>query len=504
MSHATERTAGLPPPGRVIGGKYVVERVIGEGGMGAILAARHEQLGQQVAIKVLRAEALGHPEAVARFLREARAAVAIKSEHVGRVIDVGTLDSGVPYMIMEYLEGEDLAELLERRGPLPVSEAVDFVVQACEALAEAHAKRIVHRDIKPANLFLTQRADGSALVKVLDFGIAKALEESVAGRDANLTATATALGTPTNMAPEQVRSAKDVDPRADVWGLGTVLYELIVDEPPFVADTITALCAMIIADPLVPMAEKRSDVPARLDEVVGKALEKEREVRYPSVAALAEALAPFASDAGQVHIRRACNIGVGGRQSLTSLDEVAATPALASTKSGDDPTASHEPASADDAALAETAPSQNRTFAVDTPADGQAERKLGRRMLTASLAVVGAALIAALAVWTSRDGSFVDPPKAAASVAASSMTSPAAVAPASASTMSQRAAPGRSAFADEGPAATTSVTKRAAGTVPAPLPPQVPPPVQSPPRPSPPGPKPESKPSDDELLQIRR
>src|SRR6266542_4042743 len=175
--------------GDLLAGKYRVERVLGGGGMGVVVAAHHLQLARRVALKFLLPEACSQPGSVERFLREARSAAQIGSEHVARVSDVGTLETGAPYMVMEYLKGDDLSQVLKTRGRLPLQEALDYVLQACEAVAEAHAIGIVHRDLKPANLFLTQRADGSPLVKVLDFGISKA---TVVGDMAGAAVTATA------------------------------------------------------------------------------------------------------------------------------------------------------------------------------------------------------------------------------------------------------------------------------------------------------------------------
>src|SRR5882672_605361 len=180
--------------GQVLAGKYRVERVLGQGGMGVVVAATHLQLGQLFALKFLLPHMCQHGEAVARFAREARAVVQIQSEHVARVTDVGTLESGAPYMVMEYLQGSDLAEVVRSRGPLPIGEAVGFMLQACEAIAEAHALGIVHRDLKPANMFLTRRRDGSPLVKVLDFGISKALQETLGGASPSVTSTAAIMG----------------------------------------------------------------------------------------------------------------------------------------------------------------------------------------------------------------------------------------------------------------------------------------------------------------------
>src|SRR3954470_13666053 len=208
--------------GEILAGKYRVERVLGVGGMGVVVAATHLQLDERVAIKFLVPDALSSDEAVARFAREARAAVKIKSEHVARVIDVGTLDNGAPYMVMEYLEGGDLSRVLQAQGPLPVEDAVEYVLQACEAIAHAHVLGIVHRDLKPANLFLTKRNDGSQSVKVLDFGISKVLSgnSGASSSDAAMTRTRAVMGSPLYMSPEQMTSTRDVDGRTDIWALG--------------------------------------------------------------------------------------------------------------------------------------------------------------------------------------------------------------------------------------------------------------------------------------------
>ena len=206
-------------PGDVIAGKYRVERVLGAGGMGVVVAALHLQLDERVALKLLSTSAAGNEEATARFLREARAAVKIKSEHVARVSDVGTLENGVPYMVMEYLDGTDLARWLAGRGVLPVEQAVDFLLQAGEAIAEAHTLGIVHRDLKPANLFCSKKPDGRLCIKVLDFGISKVTAPGgpggTDGGQHDLTRTATVVGTPTYMSPEQMLASRLVDLRTD-------------------------------------------------------------------------------------------------------------------------------------------------------------------------------------------------------------------------------------------------------------------------------------------------
>ncbi|HEX4352856.1 MAG TPA: serine/threonine-protein kinase, partial [Polyangiales bacterium] len=247
--------------GDVIAGKYVVERVIGEGGMGVVLAARHLELDQRVAIKFLLPEIAETGMAAERFRREARAAARIRGQHVCRVLDVGTLETGIPFMVMEYLEGRDLASELEDRGRMPVEEAVGYVLQACEALAEAHANGVIHRDLKPANLFLEACADGSRRLKVLDFGVSKSLIEGTAGRQAALTKTSSLVGSPLYMSPEQLDSARDVDARTDIWALGVVLYELIAGHTPFNGDTIPQLVTAVLHDPPRALSASQITVP---------------------------------------------------------------------------------------------------------------------------------------------------------------------------------------------------------------------------------------------------
>jgi serine/threonine protein kinase len=286
--------AAVLAPGEVIAGKYRVDRVLGKGGMGYVLQAVHTQLDQPVAVKFLSPDLCEKREAVARFLREARAAVRIQSEHVARVIDVGTLDDGTPFMVMEYLEGHDLAAELEFRERLMIPAAIDYVLQACEALAEAHANGIVHRDLKPANLFLTRRADGSAFIKVLDFGISKALAGEGDALAASLTATQGLIGSPHYMSPEQVRKPKHVDARTDIWSLGIILHELLTGLPPFMSDTPMSVLAAVVSDPPPSVREIRPECSEALQAVILKCLEKDVSRRYQTVAELAEALRPHA------------------------------------------------------------------------------------------------------------------------------------------------------------------------------------------------------------------
>jgi len=227
--------------GDILADKYRIERVLGAGGMGMVVAAHHLQLDERVAIKLLLPQTLANAEAVARFAREARAAVKIKSEHVARMIDVSSLPDGAPYLVMEYLDGEDLAHWVSTRGALPIELAVELVLQACEALAEAHSLGIVHRDLKPANLFCIRRADGLLSIKVLDFGISKVTALSASGPEMGMTKTSSVMGSPLYMPPEQMKSARDADTRSDIWAIGAILYELVTARTPFKAESFAEL-----------------------------------------------------------------------------------------------------------------------------------------------------------------------------------------------------------------------------------------------------------------------
>jgi serine/threonine-protein kinase len=285
-------------PGDVLAGKYRVERVLGSGGMGYVVAARHLQLDQLVAMKFLRRNGPGldETEATGRFLREAKAVVRLRDEHVAKVFDVGTLETGEPYIVMEYLDGCDLSALAKQRGHIPVSEAVEYVMQACEALAEAHSLGIVHRDVKLANLFVTRGHAGSPLVKVLDFGISKM--NPFGESDHEMTRTASMLGSPRFMSPEQMRDPRNVDARSDIWSLGVVLYRLVAGKPPFEADTLGRLLSMVMhenPDSLAAICDPAL-LPPGFSETVQHCLEKDPNGRFSNIAELAYALVPFAVD----------------------------------------------------------------------------------------------------------------------------------------------------------------------------------------------------------------
>ncbi len=298
----------LLQPGDRVAERYVVERLLATGGMGAVYVAVHSDLGTEVAIKVL---STGHDDLTlaTRFLREARSAARLKSEHIARVFDFGVLPSGHPFMALELLAGVDVDGVLEL-GPIPVQSAVDYVLQACEGLAVAHAAGIVHRDIKPSNLFVTSRSDGSPLIKILDFGIAKDASDSKK--------TTGGMGSPYYMSPEQVRAAATVDARTDVWALGVTLYEMLSCQRPFEGTIASQVCVAIVNDPPTPLDSVVSGLPPDLVAIIHRCLEKKVDDRPAGVGELAVLLAPFASPEGVLHAERAARISTG-RTSLVSV-----------------------------------------------------------------------------------------------------------------------------------------------------------------------------------------
>jgi hypothetical protein len=316
---------GDPVVGSVLGGKYLVEGVLGQGGMGIVVAARHIELDQRVAIKCLLAHAQSVPEIVERFTREARAAAKIHGEHVARVIDVGRFEDGTPFMVMEHLKGRDLGDELANQGPLPVTDAVRYVLETCEALVQAHALRIVHRDLKPANLFLAEQPGRRSIVKVLDFGISKVIDPSGGA----LTKTASVMGTPYYMSPEQLLSSKSVDERSDIWALGVILYELLVGRPPFMAETAPEVVAQVLQNAPVPIMTIRADVPAGVAEIITRCMQSKVADRFTNVAELAHALVPFAApeDRGSA-LAIARVLGVEATASLPGPSLVAHAPTV--------------------------------------------------------------------------------------------------------------------------------------------------------------------------------
>ncbi|HZO12010.1 MAG TPA: serine/threonine-protein kinase, partial [Polyangiaceae bacterium] len=306
-------------PGEVVDGKYRLDRIIGTGGMGVVIEAWHVRFDEQVALKVLLPDAAANEETRLRFEREARAAFKIKSEHVARVLDVGTLSQGAPFMVMEYLDGQDLADLLGKGHRFEIRDAVDHTLQACAGVAAAHAIGIVHRDLKPENLFLVNQRDGTPCIKVLDFGISKVTGASGVRMRA-LTSGSVTMGTPHYMAPEQWQSARDVTFAADLWALGVILFELLSGKTPFQARELGELCAAVLKTQPNSLRELRPEVPVALEAAVMRCLEKDTAQRFGGAAELARALVPFASSRGRSSARRIA--GVREEDFPTSSDPV--------------------------------------------------------------------------------------------------------------------------------------------------------------------------------------
>jgi serine/threonine-protein kinase len=331
MSQPAVGTDVIPVAGEVLAGKYRIDRELGRGGMGVVLAAHHLHLDEAVAIKFLLPELSQDANLVARFLREGRASIKIRSEHVVRVLDVATMPGGSPYMVMEYLDGTDLEGLIERTGPLPVRTAVAYVLQAIEAIAEAHSLGLVHRDLKPANLFLVHRRDGSECVKVLDFGITKVVSPD-AGSNLGLTSTQSLMGSPRYMSPEQMRPTRPIDARSDVWALGVVLYELLAGVPPFTAQTMTELLASILQDSPPPLTGLRPEVPLELERTIRRCLEKDPAGRPENVAELARALVPYGPPEAGASADRASRVLKVSPPSRPSLPDAAPGPRTSSPR----------------------------------------------------------------------------------------------------------------------------------------------------------------------------
>jgi serine/threonine protein kinase len=309
-------------PGDILAQKYRVDAILGVGGMGVVVAATHLQLEERFALKFMLPWALADQQAVERFAREARAAVRLKSAHAARVVDVGTLETGSPFMVMEFLEGADLAAVIDGHKQLPLQEAADYILQACDAVAEAHSLGIIHRDLKPRNLFRVTGHDGNPLIKVLDFGISKMR----GGADLSLTKTSEVIGSPSYMSPEQLRASRDVDERTDVWALGVILFELLGGVVPFDAQTVTQLTAMVLLDSARSVREVRPDVPEAIEQLIAHCLAKDPTQRTQSVADIADVLDAFVPEHSKGLARRIRQVGeTRGGRSVPPASGVAAS-----------------------------------------------------------------------------------------------------------------------------------------------------------------------------------
>ena len=404
---ALENPVSYPP----FTDKYEVERVIGRGGMGTVYEARHTRLGHLVAIKVLGEDLRVHPELVKRFEREARAASALSSPHAVRVHDIDQTEDGTPFFVMELLQGRDLANLVEHDGPQPVERAIRWLVEACDAIAEAHRLGIVHRDIKPSNLLLCDAGS----IKVLDFGIAKRIVPEQ--QDAALTAGFVPLGTPAYMSPEQIRCAKDVDARTDIWSLGVTLYELVTGRPPFDHEVPQACIAAIIADP-VPDPRCFAEIPDELARVINKALSKDPAGRYQSVDELVLALAPFLSETPQTEQTPSWKVITGARRQMAKSHPTLADDVVLELRQASGVALKEH-------ATREVTPSPVMLRATIPPS--------GRRIRSIVAMAAAAALgLVALVVTPRLTAPTIDHSRVVASVAALSEPSPITTAPASA------------------------------------------------------------------------
>jgi serine/threonine-protein kinase len=389
-------------PGEVLAGKYQVGSVLGQGGVGVVVSATHLLLQQKVAIKVLLDET--DPEQLARFLREGQSAARLKGPHVARVIDMGQLPSGAPFMVMEFLEGRDLAAKLEQEGPLAVEDAVELIVQACEAMAEAHTAGIVHRDLKPANLFLTRAPDGAPCLKVVDFGISRDLGDPMGG-NGRLTRTTSVFGSPLYMPPEQMRSTRLTDARSDIWALGVILYELLTGRTPFDAELYPDLVLKVATEAPPPPSSVRH-LPPALEAAILRCLEKRQEHRFQDVGQLAAALAPFAPPRAQGNLERIQRFMGGAPAAAPLVTAGAAAGAVSATAA----TAVLTPVAASGAPAAsgpsEPAWAQTATEAARAPRAPQ--RSLGRVLAAAGL---GALLmgVGAVAVLKGSGGADAEP-----------------------------------------------------------------------------------------------
>jgi len=432
------RLKGTPfAPGEVVGGRYRIERIVAEGGMGIIVAAHHLELEEQVAIKFLKEEFASQPEIVGRFAREAKAAARIKCEYTPTVFDVGISQERGPYIVMEYLEGEDLELVLDTSGRLPFTRAAELIMQAGEAIAVAHANGVIHRDIKPANLFLVKGDQSMPVVKVLDFGVSKtALSGNVFGGAISLVKTQSLVGSPVYMSPEQIRGKEDVHYTADVWSLGAVLYELVTGVTAFTGSSITELCASVLESDPPPVTDRAPDIPAGLAETIMRCLEKNPKRRVQSAAELVVALAPYAPKRARMIVDR--TIAVSKAAGLVppgfSVPTTIAPPPLSSNAPVAIPAASALPRLLIDTQPELGQPGSRRPLAIGDDEHREQKRKGNGTVIGLLLIVAG--LITGAVYFVRRPSEpLVQPPPSTATENAAAAAAPAAT-PASSPTES--------------------------------------------------------------------
>ncbi|HRG99782.1 MAG TPA: serine/threonine-protein kinase [Polyangiaceae bacterium] len=436
-----------PRPGDIVDGKYELVREIGKGGMGVVYEAMHTRLNQRVALKFLLPADLNDHEALARFEREARASAALTSPHIVRVVDVGKTAHGLPFIVMEFLEGHDLAQRLKQSGPVEPTDLVDLIIQACAAMAEAHGAGIVHRDLKPSNLFMAEQTNGRSIVKVMDFGISK-----ITAENDELTTTQTMLGTPQYMAPEQVLSSRAIDHRADIWSLGVVLYRALTGRYPFRGDNAAQMAVAIATTQPEDIREVDPTLPRELADVVMKTLSRDPAARYQDMASLAEALAPFGTRGAQSASFRAWTArSRSGPQPRVepprpSAAEVVAARTISLSSAGGLP------------ALVAAAPAETRTFRTFVAPADQGQKTARWAVGAAGAAVVGlGSAIAIVVILLSRRPSAAaagEAPPEPVPVASTALAAPPPTAPPTPSEPSTTPAP---------PSATAKATPRRPG-----------------------------------------